>query len=200
MFLLLIAGGVLSFSLSLTILLLITGYFLLNILYSIKLKHIPLIDISLIGIGFIIRLQVGSEAAYVPLSPWIIVLTFLLALFLSLAKRRDDLLLYRDTDQKLRQSIDGYNLKFIDSAMVMTASVVVLAYILWTFSTEIADQLDGNFLYLTSFFVILGIMRYMHITFVQELSGNPSMVLLRDRFLQLVLLFWMVSLIGILYL
>ncbi len=200
MVLLLSAGALLSYALSVTILLLTTGYFLINIIYSVKLKHIPLLDISLIGVGFVIRLLVGSEAAHVPLSPWIIVLTFLLALFLSLAKRRDDVLIYLDTNRPHRKSVDGYNLKFLDSAMVMTASIVILAYILWTFSTEIADQLDGDHLYLTSVFVILGMMRYMHIAFVQGKSGNPSIVLLRDRFLQLVLLGWMASLIGILYL
>lgn len=198
--LLLIAGGLLAYSLAVTIFMLTAAYFLMNALYSYKLKHVPIVDITLIGFGFVIRLLVGAEVAHVPLSPWIIVLTFLLALFLSLAKRRDDVLIYLKTDKKMRKSIDGYNLKYLDSAMVMTASIVIPAYILWTFSTEIADKLDGDNLYLTSGFVILGILRYKHIVFVQEKSGNPSMILLTDRFLQLVLLGWMASLIWILYL
>lgn len=197
---LLIAGTVLAGLLSVSVLILISGYFVLNALYSIRLKHLPIVDISLIGIGFVLRLMVGAEVADVPLSPWIIMITFLLALFLSLAKRRDDVLLFRDNDKNIRPSVDGYNLKFVDSAMVMTASIVVLAYILWTLSTEIAEELDENRLYLTSVFVILGMMRYMYITFVLEKSGNPSLILLQDRFLQATLAGWLACLIWILYL
>ncbi len=199
----LIAGALLiSALLSSVIALLISGYILMNGWYSRQLKHIPLLDVTVIGLGFVIRLLVGADAAGVTLSPWIIVLTFLLALFLSFAKRRDDIIVQKDAPQTAGKPIRkpiGYNLKFIDSSMVMTASVVVLAYILWTFSTEIADRLEQESLYMTSLFVILGILRYMYITFVEEKSGNPSLILLRDRFLQIVLAGWMASLIWILY-
>ena len=196
---LLLAGTLLiSSMLSPAMVLLTAGYVILNGWYSWQLKHIPILDVTVIGLGFVIRLMVGSDAADVSLSPWIIVLTFLLALFLSFAKRRDDILLRKDTSPSAGKPT-VYSLKFIDSSMVMTASIVVVAYVLWTFSTEISDRLEQESLYLTSLFVILGILRYMYITFVEEKSGNPSLILLRDRFLQLVLTGWLASLIWILY-
>ena len=105
-------------------------------------------------------------------------MTFLLAIFLSLAKRRDDVLIYLNTDQKMRKVIDGYSIKFLDFAMVMNASVVLVAYILWSISPEVAIKLHTNNLYLSSIFVFLGILRYMQIAFIDEKSGNPSKILL----------------------
>jgi decaprenyl-phosphate phosphoribosyltransferase len=156
--------------------------------------------VTVIASGFVIRLLVGSAVTGVVLSHWIIVMTFLLALFLALAKRRDDVLILLQTGQKTRKAIDGYNLKFLDSAMVMTASIVVLAYILWSISPEVAVRLGSENLYLSSVFVVLGVMRYMQIAYVEEKSGNPSMVLLRDHFRQRVLLGWLGVLAWILYL
>lgn len=194
------AGLLLSAYLGWAVFGMIAGYFVLFAMYSYKLKHFPIIDISLIGVGFVLRLFVGSEVTDVVLSPWIIVMTFLLALFLALGKRRDDVLIFQKTDQKMRRAVDGYNLKFLDVAMVMTAAVIVPSYILWTFSTEIADRLTSNNLYLTSFFVIAGLLRFMQVTYVQQKSGNPSLLLLRDRYIPLILLGWVTSLLWILYL
>lgn len=194
-----IAGSVLANIISLNVWLLIIFYFFMNIAYSLKLKHIAVIDISIIALGFVMRLFVGAEATQVGLSHWIIVMTFLLALFLSLAKRRDDVLIYLKTEKKMRRVIDGYNLKFLDAAMIMTASIVVLAYILWSISPEVVVRLSSDSLYLTSAFVMLGVMRYMQITFVEEKSGNPSKILLKDRFIQWVLAGWLLSFTLILY-
>lgn len=127
-------------------------------------------------------------------------MTFLLALFLSLAKRRDDVLIYLKTDQKMRKVIDGYNLKFLDAAMMMTASIVVVAYILWSVSPEVAERLNTQNIYLSAVFVVLGILRYMQIALVEEKSGNPSKVLLRDRFIQLTMVGWISVFVWILYL
>ena len=174
-------------------------YLALNCAYSLKLKHIAIIDVVVIASGFVIRLLVGAEATQVVLSHWIIVMTFLLALFLSLAKRRDDVLIYLETDQKPRKVIDGYSLKFLDASMVMTASIVVLAYILWSISPEVAARLRSQDLYLSAVFVVLGVMRYLQIALVEENSGNPSKILLNDRFIQLTLLGWVGVFLWIFY-
>lgn len=194
-----VSGSVLANVLSISVWLLILAYFLINIAYSVKLKHIAVIDISVIALGFVMRLFVGAEATQIDLSHWIIVMTFLLALFLSLAKRRDDVLIYLKTEQKMRKVIDGYNLKFLDSSMMVTASIVILAYILWSISPEVVERLGNDSLYLTSIFVVLGVLRYMQITLVEEKSGNPSKILLKDRFIQWVLVGWVSSFILILY-
>ncbi len=167
-------------------------YFILNIIYSLKLKHITIVDIFVIATGFVLRLFAGNAMIQTGLSMWIIIMTFLLALFLAVAKRRDDVVLSlqgKDT----RKQIDGYNLEFVNAVMVFMSGVIVVAYILYTDSEEIIKRLNTEYLYLTAFFVILGIMRYMQITFVEENSGSPTKIVLKDRFLQLTIVLWLVS-------
>lgn len=171
-------------------------YFLLNILYTIKLKHIAIVDIFVIATGFVLRLFAGSAATGIALSMWIILVTFLLAIFLALAKRRDDVLLSLEGAQT-RKNIDGYNLEFVNASMVLMAGVVIVSYIQYTISEEVIKRLDSEHLYLTSFFVILGILRYMQITFVEANSGSPTKIVLKDTFLQLTIFFWLISFIGI---
>lgn len=171
-------------------------YFVLNIAYTLKLKHIAILDIFIIASGFVLRLFAGSSVTEIPLSMWIILMTFLLALFLALAKRRDDVLLSLD-GQETRKNIDGYNLEFVNASMVLMAGVVIVSYLMYTISPEVEGRLGTEYLYLTSFFVILGIFRYMQITFVEEDSGSPTKVVIRDKFLKLTILFWLFSFIAI---
>ncbi|MEZ4826184.1 MAG: UbiA prenyltransferase family protein [Bacteroidia bacterium] len=175
-------------------------YVFLNILYTFRLKHIPIIDISIIALGFVIRVAVGALLAqpHIPLSMWLILMMFLGALFLALAKRRDDVLLASD-GMKVRKAIDGYNLEFINSAMVVMASVLIVAYISYTISTEVQEKFGSHYLYITVFFVILGILRYMQITFVEERSGSPTKVLMGDIFIQLVIFCWIIAFAILIY-
>jgi hypothetical protein len=126
-------------------------------------------------------------------------MTFLLAMFLALSKRRNDLLIYLETGEKTRKSVDGYNKDFLNASMVVMASVVIVAYILYTVSPDVQAKMHTDQLYLTSFFVILGILRYMQISFVENDSGGPTRILIKDRFLQLALLGWLASFSWILY-
>jgi len=139
-------------------------------------------------------LRILAGAFLIQLSPstWIVLVTFLLALFLALAKRRDDCLLARE-GKKTRKNIDGYNLEMVNASMTLMAGVTIVAYIMYTVSPEVIVRLGTHNLYLTSFFVILGIMRYMQVTFVEQNSGSPTKLILKDRFLQLVLVGWIVS-------
>lgn len=201
---LLIAGFALSTYISsllnsYLLLLILSFYLLLNILYTVKLKHVAILDVTVIAIGFILRLFTGSITSGIPLSMWIILITFLLALFLSLAKRRDDVLIFQENAQKTRKNIDGYNLEFINAAMVVMASLTVMSYIMYTISSDVIARIKSDRLYLTTGFVVVGIMRYMQVTFVEQNSGSPTKVLGRDRFLQLVILGWIISFIFILY-
>ena len=174
-------------------------YVTLNLAYTVRLKHVAVLDVAIIALGFVLRLFVGSFVTGVPLSMWIVVMTFLLALFLALAKRRDDVLIYLETGQKMRKVVDGYNLKFLDSAMVMMASVVIVSYTLYTISVDVISRLHSEYLYLTVIFVILGIMRYMQIAFVEEDSGSPTRVMLKDRFLLIVVIGWLATFFWIIY-
>jgi len=175
------------------------AYVVMNIAYSFHLKHIPIVDILTIATGFVLRLFVGATVTGIHLSMWIVLMTFLLALFLALAKRRDDVLIYMGTGKKQRKVIDGYNLEFLDGAMMIMSSVVIVSYINFTASTKLAAQASSEYLYLTTFFVITGVLRYMKITFVNKESGSPTNIVLKDRFIQIVLLGWTASFAWIIY-
>ena len=174
-------------------------YVTLNITYSFWLKHIAILDVTIIAIGFVLRLFVGSAVTGIALSMWIVIMTFLLALFLALAKRRDDVLLFLDTGKKMRKVIDGYNLQLIDGAMMIMGSVVIVAYIQYTTSVEVIQRLQTNNLYLTALFVIIGIMRYLQVSFVENNSGSPTKIVLKDRFLQITILAWGTSFAWLIY-
>lgn len=168
-------------------------YVILNLAYSFSLKHIAILDIFIIASGFVIRLFVGSNATNIPLSHWIIITTFLLALFLALAKRRDEVMLDSSTSPKYA----SYNRTFLDIAMSISASLVMVAYIFYSIDLGVNSRFGTHNLYLTSVFVLLGIFRYMQLTFVKNDSGDPARILLKDRFLQCSILAWFVSFVAI---
>ena len=143
-----------------------------------------------------IRLFVGANAINVPPSHWIIITTFLLALFLALAKRRDDVILL-ERGIKARHNINGYNHTFLDIALSICASLVMVAYIFYSIDEAVNAHFNTHNLYITSVFVLLGIFRYMQITFVKKDSSDPAKILLKDRFLQLTILAWVASFVGI---
>jgi len=177
----------------------IAAYVLMNIAYSFYLKHVAILDVVIIAIGFVLRLFIGSAVTGIPLSMWIVVMTFLLALFMALAKRRDDVLIYLNTGKKMRKVIDGYNLQFLDTAMAIMASVVIVSYTIYTTSAEVVAKVHSEYLYLTSLFVILGIMRYLQVAFVLKDSGSPTKIVLKDRFMQITLIGWVLTFAWILY-
>lgn len=199
MVLLFVAGFALMASLSLHAVGILAAYTIINLAYSIKLKHVAILDVAIIAAGFVLRLFIGSAVTDIPLSMWIVVITFLLALFMALAKRRDDVLIFEDTGQKTRRVIDGYNLRFLDTAMAIMASVVIVAYTMYTTSPEVVARIHSQYLYLTSLFVILGVMRYLQIAFVLKDSGSPTKIVLKDRFMQATLVGWALTFAVILY-
>jgi decaprenyl-phosphate phosphoribosyltransferase len=194
-----VAGISLIATQSLQALIVLLTYITLNIGYCFFLKHIAIIDITIIAIGFVLRLFVGSFATEIPLSKWIVLMTFLLALFLALAKRRDDVLHFMNTGKKMRKVIDGYNLQFIDGAMMILSSVVIVSYILYTTSLEVTQRIQSEFMYLTSLFVILGILRYLQISFVENNSGSPTKIMIKDKFIIITILAWVSSFVYLIY-
>ena len=194
-----VAGFILMATLSLQAVGILTAYVMMNIAYSFYLKHVAILDVTIIAIGFVFRLFIGSAVTGIILSMWIVIMTFLLALFMALAKRRDDVLIYLDTGKKMRKVIDGYNLQFLDTAMAIMASVVIVAYTIYTTSGEVIERVHSEYLYFTALFVILGIMRYLQVAFVLQDSGSPTKIVLKDRFMQLTLLGWIISFAWILY-
>lgn len=174
-------------------------YFVMNVAYTLKLKHVALVDVTIIATGFLLRIFAGGFATGVPVSNWLVLIAFLLALFLALAKRRDEyLILLQGTNT--RKAIEGYNLQFIDVSMVLLSAVTVVSYIMYTLSAQVQQAMGSQYLYLTTFLVILGILRYLQQTIVFEKSGSPTKLLWTDHFLQLIIVCWVVSFGVLIYL
>ena len=178
----------------------IVAYFLINVAYCLRLKDYAIIDVCIIASGFVLRILAGGYATGVQLSKWIVLMTFLLTLFLAFAKRRDDVLRMNTTGQAPRANTSRYNLTFINQAITITAGVMLVCYVMYTVSPEIIAQFATDKLYLTSILVILAILRYLQISFVDEKSGDPVKVALSDRATQLILLAWLLSFLVIIYL
>lgn len=178
----------------------ILAYFLMNIAYCIGLKNKAIVDIIIIAIGFVLRVLAGGFASGIWLSQWIIMMTFLLSLFLALAKRKDDVVLFQETGEKTRKNVDTYNTPFLNAAISIVGSVTLVSYIMYTLSPEVTERFGSQNLYLTSGFVLAAIMRYIQITFVDENSGNPTRILLHDRFIQTCIIGWLFSFGIIIYL
>jgi len=174
-------------------------YFGLNLAYSFGLKTIPILDIIILAIGFVLRVKAGSVISDIPLSEWIIIMVFLLALLLSIGKRRDDVLLKLSSGTDMRKSIKGYNLEFLNVLLAFVCAVIVVAYFMYTMSEETKLRFGTYRLYYTCLFVVAGIMRYLQIVYVIADSGSPTKILYKDRFIQVALLLWVASFYFIIY-
>lgn len=174
-------------------------YYVLNIAYCARLKDYAIIDVCIIAFGFVLRIMAGAVAGGVHPSQWILLMTFLLTLFLSFAKRRDDVLRMNQTGEAPRKNTSRYNLTFINQAITITGSITLVCYIMYTVSPEVIKNFHTNHLYLTSIFVLIGLLRYIQIAVVDEKSGDPTKVMLRDRFIQLIVAAWILAFLFIIY-
>jgi decaprenyl-phosphate phosphoribosyltransferase len=175
------------------------GYFIMNLLYSSGLKNVPILDLFIVALGFIFRTYSGGVIAGIVVSSWLAIMIFLLALFLIIAKRRDDLVIHSETGEMVRKSSATYNLEFINSCLTLVCAVIIVAYIMYTQSQEVIQRWNTHYLFATTIFVIAGIMRYLQIVFVEKDSGSPTSVLYRDKFILVTIVCWIVSFYIIIY-
>lgn len=178
--------------------LIVTGYFLLQIAYSFILKNIVIVDVLTLAAGFVLRVASGVLLVEAErFSPWLYVFTVLLALFLSLGKRRQELVLLEAKATRTRSILNEYNIPFLDAMMSIVTTGTIITYAFYTFS---APNLPRNHLMmLTIPFVIYGIFRYLYIIHVQGNGGAPDEVLLTDRALQVNILLFGITVLTILY-
>ena len=174
-------------------------YFLINLAYSLGLKAISILDIIILAAGFVLRIKAGSVISYVPLSEWIIIMVFLLAVFMAIGKRRDDVLLKLASGTDMRKSIKGYNLEFLNILLAVICAVIVVAYLMYTMSPITIANTGSSRLYYTCIFVLAGIMRYLQIIYISSDSGSPTKILYKDRFIQITLILWGISYVLLLY-
>lgn len=175
-------------------------YYVMDVAYCVRLKQIAVVDVFVVALGFVLRVIAGGLSACVELSHWIVLMTFLLALFLAFAKRRDDVVIYEETGVKPRANIHCYNLPFMNQALSVIASVTMVCYIMYTVSEEVVLRMHNRLLYVTSVFVLAGLIRYLQLTIVDAKSGSPTRILMKDRFVQYCILGWILIFCLILYL
>lgn len=174
-------------------------YLIQNILYSAWLKKFALIDITIISLGFLIRLFAGGVIADVPISNWMYIMAFLLAMLLALGKRRDDLLILNNEGTEVRKAVRGYSLEFVNIISVMLSAITVVAYIMYTLSPEVIERVGTSHMYVTSLFVFLGVLRYFQLALVYENTGSPTLILLKDNPTRLIVLAWLLTFGYLLY-
>jgi len=161
----------------------------MNLAYSFGLKNVSLLDVLVIAMGFVLRVEAGALVLGIVPTVWILVCTGLLALFLALAKRRDDLT--SDLDAAHRKSLAGYNLPFIDTAIAVVLGALLVGYIIYTTDEAVLRKFGTERLYMTAPFVVAGILRYLQIALVEKRSGSPTEIALSDRFLIVCVLGWL---------
>lgn len=191
----------LSYNSPYTVSIILFLYLLLNIGYSVKLKDYAVIDVLCIASGFILRLAAGSVACKINLSSWIVIITFLLALFLALAKRHEEIIMYEKNDACNRDVCKKYNLHYINRSLTIIGAIIIACYIMFCVSQEAITQFNNKPLYITTVFVIAAILRYLRITIISDKhNSNPSIVLYRDRFIQICITLWISTFSILIYL
>jgi 4-hydroxybenzoate polyprenyltransferase len=167
-------------------------YIVQNILYSYKLKDIAIVDITIISIGFLIRIFLGGVVTGIVISKWLVLMVFLMSLVLALGKRRDDLLLMESGggSGSLRNSLSGYNVEFINNSIILLSVITLMSYLLYTVSPDVISRVHSDLLYLTVIPVLVGFLRYLQLVLVFKNSGSPTQILLKDLFIQITVVAW----------
>jgi decaprenyl-phosphate phosphoribosyltransferase len=174
------------------------AYLLCNFAYSFGLKTIAILDVMLIAFGFLLRVEAGSVLIAARPSAWILVCTGLLALFLAMAKRRDDL--ERDLDAAHRASLRGYTREFLDTSVTVLLGALLIAYLIYTTDAQVTQRLGTDQLYFTAPFVVAGILRYLQVTLVEKRSGSPTEIVVADPFMILAITGWLATFGALIYL
>lgn len=180
-------------------LVLTASYVGLQVAYTFWLKEIVILDVMAIAAGFVIRAGAGGVVIDVPVSPWLIICTFLLMLFLGFSKRRHELTLLDEKATEHRASLREYSPYFLDQMISVVTASTVVAYAIYTVSPEVREKLGTEHLYLTIPFVLYGIFRYFYLIHQREEGGNPARVLLSDRPLLIDIGLWVVTVALLLY-
>lgn len=175
----------------------ILAYLGMNLAYTFRLKHVAIIDVCLISIGFVLRVMAGGYITEIPISQWAILLTFVLALVLALGKRRGELI-NAQISGKTRRSLDGYNVQFADIALSISVTLAIISYLMFTVQPEVQNRF-GNKIFYTFIFVVFAFLRYLQQTLVHNRTESPTKIIYKDRYIQATLILWVVSYFLLIY-
>lgn len=177
----------------------IAAYLIMEVLYCVSLKRYAVVDVCILAMGFVLRIVTGGLATDIVPSQWLVMMTFLLTLLMAFGKRKDDVIKYQRTGIAPRHNTKRYNLTFINQAITVNASVMLVCYIMYTVSPAVTSRTNFDYAYLTSVFVILGLFRYMQQTTIDGRSGDPTKLVLTDHFLQATIVLWFVAYMLMIY-
>lgn len=175
----------------------IVFYFLMNLAYTFHLKHVAIIDVTIVALGFVLRVLAGGYATGIPISQWAILLTFVLALVLALGKRRGELI-NAQISGKTRRALDGYNVQFADIALSISVTLAIISYLMFTVTAEVQDRFGIKIFY-TVIFVVFAFLRYLQQTLVYNRTESPTKIVYKDRYIQITIILWIVSFLLLIY-
>jgi 4-hydroxybenzoate polyprenyltransferase len=175
-------------------------YLILQLAYSLKLKHVVILDVFVIAAGFVIRVVAGGLVIDVPISSWLLICTTLLALLLAMGKRRHELLLLEDRATNHRAILKEYSAYLLDQMIAVVTASTLIAYCLYTISAETVAKFGTDHLIWTAGFVLYGIFRYLYLVHQKGKGGSPEELILQDKPLLLNIVLWIGAVILILYL
>ncbi len=166
-------------------------YFLMNLAYTFKLKHVAIVDICIIATGFVLRVLAGGYITGIEISQWAILLTFILALVLAIGKRRGELI-NAQISGKTRKSLDGYNVLFADIVLSISCALAIVCYMMFTLSPEVQQKFHPRVFY-TVIFVVFAFLRYLQQTLVYNKTESPTKIVYKDRYIQITLILWLAT-------
>ncbi len=190
----------LSFAINPTFAAFAVSYLVLNILYSVSLKDIVILDALMVAIFFVLRAVAGAAAINVEISHWLIICTLLLALFISLSKRRHELVLLESNASAHRTSLNEYSAYLLDQMIAVVTASTLMAYVLYTVDGRTIEEFGSDRLLYTVPFVIFGIFRYLYLIHQKGEGGNPDRIILSDRPFFVNMILWMAAVATAIYL
>jgi len=188
-----------AFHLSLGFGVILTVYLFMNVAYTLKLKHVVILDVMIIAMGFVLRAVAGAVVIGVEASPWLVLCTLTLALLVGFGKRRNELTLLKDEAVNHRACLEEYSVALTDILMTITAAAAIATYALYTMSDQTLARFGSHGIVLTTPFVIYGIFRYLFLIHHKVEGGDPARLLVKDRPLLINGFFWTLICCGAVY-
>jgi 4-hydroxybenzoate polyprenyltransferase len=194
------AGLAAAFFLEFKFFLAVVAYLFLQLAYSLKLKQVVILDIFVIAAGFVIRVVAGGLVIAVPISSWLLICTTLLALLLSMGKRRHELILLEEKAIEHRPILKEYSAYLLDQMIAVVTASTLIAYCLYTISQETVDKFGTSHLVWTAPFVLYGIFRYLYLVHLKGKGGSPEEIILQDKPMLLNIVLWILAVLLVVYL
>lgn len=194
-----ITGIIIALYINLLTVLILLTYFLINILYSFKLKNIVILDVFIIAAGFCLRVLIGSVAINVPLSNWMLLTTFTISLMLGFGKRRHELVLLKDNADNHRGILSEYNKEILEIMIIISTSITAISYALYTMESAAIDKFNTKHLILTVPIVIFGLFRYLLLVYRKDKGGAPEKLVISDPGIIFAVILWFLVILFLLY-